>query len=79
MQEFAEGGFGFFVPYLDIMTMADRVVSLLDSSDCRLTMGAAARRKVAQRQDVDAKATHIMEIIGRDYRGKMKTVTECHA
>jgi glycosyltransferase involved in cell wall biosynthesis len=68
--EFIEGDCGFTVPYLDIIAMADRVVSLLDSPECRLTMGAAARRKVAQRHDVSATASHIMEIIERTIAGR---------
>ena len=50
--EFVEEDCGFVVPYLDIMEMADRVVSLLDSPDCRLTFGSTARSKVAQRHDI---------------------------
>jgi glycosyltransferase involved in cell wall biosynthesis len=69
MPEFVEGDCGFVVPYLDIMAMADRVVSLLDSSDCRLTMGAAARRKVAQRHDIGQTAPRIMDIIERSIAG----------
>jgi len=69
MPEFVEGDCGFIVPYLDITEMADRVVSLLDSSDCRLRMGAAARRKVAERHDVSSAAPRIMEIIERTIAG----------
>ncbi|MFZ0233456.1 MAG: glycosyltransferase, partial [Candidatus Acidiferrales bacterium] len=65
MPEFVERDCGFIVPYLDIVAMGDRVVCLLDSPDSRLTMGAAARRKVAQRHDVSATAPRIMEIIER--------------
>jgi glycosyltransferase involved in cell wall biosynthesis len=68
--EFVEADCGFIVPYLDIMAMADRVLSLLDSPDCRLTMGTAARRKVAERHDVNAAAPRIMEIIERTIAGK---------
>lgn len=70
MPEFVEEDCGFVVPYLDIMAMADRVVCLLDSSDCRLTMGAAARRKVAQRHDISQAAPRILEIIERTIAGK---------
>jgi glycosyltransferase involved in cell wall biosynthesis len=63
--EFVEGDCGFVVPYLDIMAMADCALSLFDSSDRRLTMGAAARRKVAQRHDIGQTAPRIMEIIER--------------
>jgi glycosyltransferase involved in cell wall biosynthesis len=69
MPEFVEGDCGFVVPYLDIMAMADRVVALLDSPDCRLTMGSAAQRKVAQRHDVNRAAPHIADIIERTIAG----------
>jgi glycosyltransferase involved in cell wall biosynthesis len=65
MPEFVEEDCGFVVPYLDIMAMANRVVPLLDSLECRVTMGAAARRKVMQRHDISGAAPCIMEIIER--------------
>ena len=65
MPEFVEGDCGFVVPYLDVMGMADRVVFLLDSLECRITMGASAGRKVAQRHDIRGAAPRIMEIIER--------------
>jgi glycosyltransferase involved in cell wall biosynthesis len=65
MPEFVEEDCGFVVPYLDIMAMADRVVPLLDSLECRVTMGSAARRKVMQRHDIGRAAPRIMEIIER--------------
>jgi glycosyltransferase involved in cell wall biosynthesis len=65
MPEFVEEDCGFVVPYLDIMAMVDRVVSLLDSLECRVTMGAAARRKVMQRHDISQAAPRIMEVIER--------------
>lgn len=70
MPEFVEEDCGFIVPYLDIMAMADGVVSLLDSPECRLGMGAAGRRKVAQRHDISQTAPRIMEIIERTIAGK---------
>jgi glycosyltransferase involved in cell wall biosynthesis len=39
--EFVEADCGFVVPYLDIIGMADRVISLLDSPDCRDNLGAS--------------------------------------
>lgn len=63
--EFVEEDCGFVVPYLDTMAMARRVVSLLDSPKCRADMGSAARRKVAQRHDVNQAAPRIVEIIER--------------
>jgi glycosyltransferase involved in cell wall biosynthesis len=67
--EFVEEDCGFVVPYLDMMAMTDRVVFLLDSADCRLTMGAAARGKVAQRHDIGRAAPRIMDIIERTIAG----------
>jgi glycosyltransferase involved in cell wall biosynthesis len=65
MPEFVEEDCGFVVPYLDIMEMANRIVHLLDSLEYRVTMGAAARRKVMQRHDISRNAPRIMEIIER--------------
>jgi len=65
MPEFVEEDCGFVVPYLDVEAMADRVIALLDSAECRLTMGANARRKVAERHDISVSAPRIMEIIER--------------
>jgi len=65
MPEFVEEDCGFVVPYLDIVAMAERIVNLLDSLQCRVTMGAAARRKVTQRHDISRAAPRIMEIIER--------------
>jgi len=84
MPEFVEGDCGFVVPYLDIMAMAGRVIALLDSPECRFTMGAAARRKVVQRHDIGEAAPRIMEIIDRTVAGawapserKSTRVTSC--
>ena len=63
--EFVEEDCGFVVPYLDIMTMAERVVSLLQSPDQGASMGAIARRKVLERHDINCTAPRIMEIIER--------------
>jgi glycosyltransferase involved in cell wall biosynthesis len=63
--EFVEQDCGFVVPYFDVVAMASRVISLLDSADYRLTIGAAARRKVAKRHDIGVSAPRILEIIER--------------
>src|SRR2546425_8840604 len=60
--EFVEKDCGFVVPYLDMLAMADRIVSLIDSADRRRTMGTAARRKVKERHDVSRAAPHIADI-----------------
>ena len=69
MPEFVEGDCGFVVPYLDVAAMAHRVVLLLDSPECRLTMGEAARRKVSERHDISKAAPQIMDIIERTIAG----------
>jgi glycosyltransferase involved in cell wall biosynthesis len=63
--EFVESDCGFIVPYLDVTTMAERVVSLLDASECRIQMGTAAQRKVERRHDIGVAGPRIMEIIER--------------
>jgi glycosyltransferase involved in cell wall biosynthesis len=69
MPEFVESDCGFVVPYLDIMAMADRVVSLLDAPATRRTMGITARHKVAERHDTNIVAPRILEIIERTIEG----------
>jgi hypothetical protein len=50
MPEFVESDCGFVVPYLDVMAMVDRLVYLLNFSNCRLTMvGAAIERIISSR------------------------------
>jgi glycosyltransferase involved in cell wall biosynthesis len=63
--EFVEQDCGFVVPYFDVTAMAGRIASLLESADCRIKMGAAARRKVAERHDISVAAPRILEIIER--------------
>lgn len=70
MPEFVERDCGFVVPYLDITAMAQRVIHLLDSPDCRVTMGEAARRKVTQLHDISVAAPRVMEIIERTIAGE---------
>lgn len=65
MPEFVEDDCGFVVPYLDVVGMADRVLGLLASPECRAKMGAAAKRKVTERHDIGVTAPRIMEIIER--------------
>lgn len=65
MPEFVEDDCGFVVPYLDVAAMAERVLCLLESPECRMKMGTAARRKVAERHDISVVAPRVMEIIER--------------
>jgi glycosyltransferase involved in cell wall biosynthesis len=63
--EFVEHDCGFIVPYLDVAAMSESVICLLDSRECRLKTGEAARRKVMQRHDISVAAPRIMDIIER--------------
>lgn len=65
MPEFVEEDCGFVVPYLDTEAMAERIISLKECPGCREKMGAAARKKVAERHDVSIAAPRILEIIER--------------
>lgn len=65
MPEFVENDCGFVVPYLDIETMVQRTIRLLDCPDSRSRMGEAARRKVIERHDISVAAPRIAEIIER--------------
>ena len=67
--EFVEDDCGFVVPYLDVAGMAERLIFLLDSQECRFRMGAAARRKVMERHDVSVAGPRIAEIIERTITG----------
>jgi glycosyltransferase involved in cell wall biosynthesis len=65
MPEFVQQDCGFVVPYLDVAAMSEALICLLDSPECRLKMGEAARRKVIQRHDISVAAPRIMDIIER--------------
>ena len=65
MPEFVEHDCGVIVAYLDVAAMSDGVICLLDSLECRLKMGEAARRKVMLRHDISVAAPRIMDIIER--------------
>jgi glycosyltransferase involved in cell wall biosynthesis len=69
MKEFIEEDCGFVVPYLDIMAMADRIISLLDKPEYRRSLGEAARQKVEQRHDIRVAGPQIMQIIERTVAG----------
>jgi glycosyltransferase involved in cell wall biosynthesis len=65
MPEFVEQDCGFTVPYLDLDAMVSRLSELLDSPQCRLRMGEAARQKGVQRHDVNVAAPRIARVIER--------------
>lgn len=64
-KEFVEDDCGYVVPYLDIESMAHRVVQLLDSVELRRRFGQRAADKVRQRHDVSIAAPKILSIIER--------------
>jgi glycosyltransferase involved in cell wall biosynthesis len=70
MPEFVEDDCGLVAPYLDIIQMAARIVSLLEDPDRRRTIGEAAKRKVLQRHDINGTAPRIMEIMERTIKSK---------
>jgi glycosyltransferase involved in cell wall biosynthesis len=69
MPEFVEEDCGFVVPYLELSEMSHRVLSLLDSPECRQIMGTAAQQKVTRRHDIEVAAPRIMKIIERTIAG----------
>jgi glycosyltransferase involved in cell wall biosynthesis len=74
--EFVEEDCGYVVPYLDITEMANRVVFLLNSPERRVSMGKAAREKVAQRHDISLAAPLINGIIERTVRSSGRVAAE---
>jgi glycosyltransferase involved in cell wall biosynthesis len=63
--ELVEADCGFVVPYLDVATMASRLVDLMDAPDLRTRFAARASEKVRERHDVAVAGPRILEIIGR--------------
>ncbi len=64
-KEFVADNCGFVVPYLDLETMAERVVELLQTPDLRRQMGSRAAEKVRKQHDIDVVAPQILSIIER--------------
>jgi glycosyltransferase involved in cell wall biosynthesis len=64
-KELVEDGCGFFVPYLDIEKMADRVVELLESPELRQEIGQRAAGKVREQYSLDVNAPKILNIVER--------------
>lgn len=65
MKEFVESDCGFVVPYLDLETMATKVVDLLKSPQLSQTLGETAKIKVRQRHDIGVVTPEILKIIDR--------------
>jgi glycosyltransferase involved in cell wall biosynthesis len=56
---------GFIVPYLDLLSMANEVSTLLNSEELRSRYGRRAAQKTRQLYDVNVGAPRIFEIIRR--------------
>lgn len=63
--EFVENDCGFVVPYLDISTMADKVIYLLNKPSLREQMGERAIQKVKDNHNHNVVGHQILEVIGR--------------
>lgn len=63
--EFAEGGAGIVVPYLDVAAFAESVMSLAADGDARRRIGSNARAKVEQRYTIDTQGPKILAVISR--------------
>lgn len=61
--EFVEDDCGFVVPYLDIETMASKVITLINSPDLCEELGKNARRKVEARHNIEQSSAQITQII----------------
>jgi glycosyltransferase involved in cell wall biosynthesis len=64
-KEFVEDDCGFVVPYLDVHTMADQILRLLESDALRQTCGEAAFKKAHLRHDVNVAAPKLLQLIRR--------------
>lgn len=61
--ELVEEDAGFVVPYLDIDTMANRVIELAKDENLRKRTGERAAQKVRERHDISVAATKILKVI----------------
>jgi len=64
-RELVENDSGFVVPYLDLVGMADKVSTLLNSEELRLRYGQQAAHKVRRLYDVEVVAPKVLEVIQR--------------
>jgi glycosyltransferase involved in cell wall biosynthesis len=66
--ELVEEDAGFVVPYLDLHTMARRVVELVENPALTARFGKKARNKVLERHTVDQAGPIILDIIERELK-----------
>jgi glycosyltransferase involved in cell wall biosynthesis len=62
-KEFVEDDAGFVIPYLDIETMAAKVINILSSLKLQQRLGQRAQQKVQERYDIEVIAPKILSII----------------
>ncbi len=63
MPEFVEDDAGYVVPYLDIESAADRLLSLADADEIRTALGRRAATKVAERCSIDVVGAQIGAVL----------------
>jgi glycosyltransferase involved in cell wall biosynthesis len=64
-REFVESDAGIVVPYLNVESMAERVVELLENNDLRVRLGQRARKKLNERHDIAVAAPKILGAVER--------------
>ena len=64
-REFVEADTGRVVPYLDVDSMAERVLDLLRNDELRGSLGQRARTKVQERYDISVMAPKLVRTIDR--------------
>ena len=57
--EFVEDDAGFVIPYLDIKSMADKIILLAKNKELRIKLGERAAEKVRERHDINVAAPSI--------------------
>jgi len=72
--EFVEKDCGSVVPYLDVETMADKVIELYNNRDLLRQLGQNAAAKVRSRHTLEANAPKILAVI-KKYLGDESTRT----
>lgn len=70
--EFVEDDCGFVVSYLDIETMAAKVLTLINSPDLCQRLGANARRKVEERHNIEVASAQIDQLINQSLLSSTK-------
>jgi len=65
MPEFVENDSGYVVPYLDVNTMAEKIVDLTNHPEELHRLGSCAQRKAQQKYDINVGAERILQIIDK--------------